>query len=191
MGACASAPPVAEPFDEAGDLLYVIVPHFNPARFRRRDALFRSSLSHLSTFPNVRVIAVEHHALNVASAVPKTLSPRVVSVLEFGSNEVFWSRENLINVGISEAHRLGASFIAWVDADVQFEDLHWAVKTLDLLQTHDFVQPWSTAAFAGPKGDALLTFTSFASNYTRMRHYRAVPVTDPDYWHPGLAWAAR
>jgi hypothetical protein len=195
MGACASAPPVADvevPFDDAGELLYVIVPHFNPLKYASRDKLFRSCIKHLCACSNVRVVAVEQHDPSVASLL-STLpsSPRVVSKLTFASSDILWYKENLINIAISEAHRLGATFVAWVDADVTFEDRTWAVKTLEALEVRDFVQPWSTAVHVGPKGEALHTFTSFASNYTRMRHYRAVSKMHPDYWHPGLAWAAR
>lgn len=65
-----------------------------------------------------------------------------------------WAKESSLNVGIRSLPRT-ARYVAWVDADVEFRDPQWALKTLHALQFKPVVQPWSEALDLGPQGETM------------------------------------
>lgn len=83
--------------------------------------------------------------------------------------------------------------MAWVDADVEFQNPDWVQETLAALQHHAVVQPWSHAVDLAPD-HALVepgtTATSFLYAHRHGMRSHNGRYDDLD-WHPGYAWAIR
>jgi hypothetical protein len=106
---------------------------------------------------------------------------------------VIWSKENLLNLMIQRIPKEG-KYIAWIDADIIFQRPDWAEETIQQLQIHDFIQPWSHAQDMDPDGAPLnkkpeISFCYAWYNDMEMEwnHKKYSSGTG----HPGYAWAAR
>jgi hypothetical protein len=188
--------------------LFVVIVHFNPAGYARRDELFRATV--LATLANAdaRLVTMELAMPPAAGAVCSrdvTLSllrdvarrpdlvwgRRWASATQLVGRDVLWAKEALVNAGVAKAKALGAEYVAWVDGDVTFKDPAWAAKTVAALRRHDVVQPWSDAQLLGPDGRVTRTTRSFAHQQCAGHAWAPRPNGDAEYWHPGFAWAAR
>jgi len=172
-------------------VLDIILPLSNPRRFKRREQLFKQALERIDAYAithgltNYRVWPVEgafgdrDYTINHPNAIQVQLKDEL------------WSKENLINIAIS---RLPADWtsIAWIDADVTFTNPDWIAETIEMLQHHPVVQPWSDCIHQGPKMELLSTHKSFG--YCNVNNVeRMIPNQNGygTFWHPGFAWAAR
>jgi hypothetical protein len=98
-----------------------------------------------------------------------------------------WHKENMINIGIRKLLPSNWKAVAWIDADIEFENGNWASDTLRVLNGHrDIVQLFSHAVDMDKKMDAMSIFTSFGFQYSKGKAYGG---TGPNFWHPGFAWA--
>ncbi len=121
------------------------------------------------------------------------LLPETERVIHVRCRSVLWQKERLLNVAID---RLPASChkVAWLDADVFFENPEWAVRTSELLDRHPVVQPFDAALWL-PKGETAfrgkgLAWPSFAAEAGR--HPGLFLSGDFDrHGHSGYAWAAQ
>lgn len=195
--------------------LHVVAVISNPARFKQRVQLFKDFQTRMRQTPGVRLTTVEcaygDHAFQVTHADnPLDVQVRTLDEL--------WIKENLINIGIS---RLPADwqYVAWIDGDVQFNNVDWVQETLHQLQTHHIVQLFQNTVDMGPNGEVLQVHQGFAYQYIkRAPKYWETPWTEnwtgvPNasskaaltseyyggigqtqlqgaYWHSGYAWAA-
>ena len=182
------------------ECLFVVLVHFNPQGFQRRDELFVATAAHLLSFPHVRLVTLELVKDNKGAAElttgplmhALTRRARWVSREVFHTGDVLWAKENLINKGVAAARKLGAEYIAWVDGDVAFKSNTWAVDTVAALRGGiDILQPWDRAELLGPDGKVLRTVASFAAQKASGKDYALRSNDDAEYWHPGFAWAAR
>jgi len=77
--------------------------------------------------------------------------------------------------------------VAWIDADIEFENPTWATDTLKVLNgSKDVVQLFSHCVDMSPIGDAMKIFTSWGYQYTKGMPYSS---NSTNYWHPGYGWA--
>ena len=189
MGTCTSSTLAPE------DKLYVILPLFNPAGYIRRETLFKLTFNHVLLQPRVRVITVELATGSRRFATDQLPQhPRWIKSLKYRSEDVFWAKENLINLGVSAAFEAGASDsdgIAFLDADIIFDSWKWAERTLLALRQSHFVQMFEKCDLCGPDGSTQLTVSSFAYRVGRGETWSPVGNTERGYFHPGFAWAAR
>ena len=164
------------------DLLHVVTAFANPLRWESRRRLFDRFRAHMHA-SGVDLTVVEcaygerPHEL-VDAGVDRHVPVRAQTMI--------WTKENLLNLGIARLPD-HARYVAWIDADVFFRDPDWAARTVDALQLHDVVQPWTDCYDLGPRGEHLTAHRSFAKQYRDGCRLR--PGYDR-FAHPGYAWAA-
>ena len=81
-------------------------------------------------------------------------------------------------------------YVAWIDADVMFRKPCWAAETVQALQVHDIVQPWSDCYDLGPQDDHLQTHRSFCRMHQEGKPIMPSGAAGYEFAHPGYAWAA-
>lgn len=105
-----------------------------------------------------------------------------------------WHKEAMINLAIQQLtiFKPDWRYVAWVDADVRFEQGMLA-ETAHALQHWDIVQMWSHAVDLGPEDELINTHKSFMyCHWTgeapsgEIKGYAAKGQS-----HPGYCWAAR
>jgi hypothetical protein len=104
-----------------------------------------------------------------------------------------WQKERLLNIALQRVPRR-YSRIAWIDADVLFENASWARDASALLQRYAVVQLFENVVRLPPyplPGSGLGDhYRSFASVYQSHPHVLLNGVYD-QHGHTGFAWAAR
>ena len=168
---------------------WVVTCYFNPAKYRTRLVNFLTFAAALKK-QRVNVLVVE-----LTSDTDAHLTPDLVTkYVRVQQPDVLWAKERLLNIGI-DALPEGCTQVCWLDADIVFDDPHWAKKCSRALRRHAVGQPFTKAVFLG-KGETPAAgrarghaATSFASIYTNT----ADPCVCPKLMraHPGYGWAAR
>ncbi|KAJ3091229.1 hypothetical protein HK102_001247 [Quaeritorhiza haematococci] len=120
-------------------------------------------------------------------------------VVKTSSKNAVWSKENLINLVIKRILRKTgnrAVYFAFVDADITFTSSTFVSDTVNILSKNHFafVQMFEKAVLLGPPPNPHAqthTVEGFAHQYWKKgaKGYVSVNNTDPEYWHPGFAWA--
>jgi hypothetical protein len=133
--------------------------------------------------------------------VPDAVADRIVRLR---TNTVLWHKERLINLGLRHLPQ-ECRFVAWLDADVLFENERWVAETRERLGHSVVVQPFETACWL-PEGatsapDVLpeghlanlegRQIGGMAATLDRTQDRRRVLAVHDQYWHTGFAWAAR
>lgn len=194
---------------DAARTLHVILPYCNPCAFQRRRVLFDQTVAHMQRVQadlaaagsrdRVCIVTVEaeYHAVASCEADLAESANRVSLSLKLPHNQVLWSKENLINCAISVLHSMDATYIAWVDADIEFEGTRWVSATMDAIdgivssgKGGAIVQMFEHADLLDMYDVPMRTVTSFGAQFMRGKTYTSVRNTSADYWHPGFAWAA-
>jgi hypothetical protein len=76
--------------------------------------------------------------------------------------------------------------MAWIDADIEFENPSWATDTLRILNGHaDMIQLFSHAVDMDQNGNTMTVFNSGGYQHEHRIPHKSVP----NYMHPGFAWA--
>ena len=170
------------PVDDFG----IVTSYFNPCGFRGRAENFERFAEPIraagipfvvveATFGGGVTLPPEHHSLRVEA------------------RDLMWQKERLLDLGTGwlPPH---CTKVAWLDADVLFEEEGWAVATSELLETAMVVQPFATAvrlsrgALEPREGDEV--FESFASVFVN-RPEQLLHGKYDLHGHTGFAWAAR
>jgi hypothetical protein len=97
-----------------------------------------------------------------------------------------WTKENLLNLGLARLPE-DWKYAAWIDADIVFRRPDWAAETVQALQLHDVVQPWSDCYDLGPNGEHVAVHRSFCRVW---QDGGDVGGGYGVFAHPGYAWAA-
>ena len=161
--------------------LYVVLPYFNFAGFKRRRDLFIQFVERYAKTPGLRLV--------VSEALGPAPLPRlpVWAHMKFQTDSHVWIKENLINTAVKTLPS-DWKYVAWIDADLEFLNKNWVRDTIKELQDADVVQMWHTAVNLGPHEEALKIDKSFAYMFVGS----GTPWTQTDkygFWHPGYAWA--
>lgn len=170
--------------------LHVVAVVSNPARYHSRYRLFREFAQAMVATPNVSLHVVElafgdrhHEVTGSAEAAP------FANALQLRSDRELWHKENLINLGVRHLLPTNWRYLAWVDADVHFQNQNWALESLHQLQSYPVVQPWSECADMGPNGNVMQMHRAFASLVMRNVRQQAHKDEPYPYGHSGFAWA--
>ena len=76
--------------------------------------------------------------------------------------------------------------VAWVDADIVFDNPNWALDALKILNNgNDFIQLFTNAFDLDYFNQIMNLFTGFGYQY--LSNFKKG--IDKSYWHPGFAWA--
>ena len=93
-----------------------------------------------------------------------------------------WLKERLLNLLLATLPT-NVEYVAWIDADVLFENSDWHVHAIEQLREWPTAQLFSTALWLDAEGREEMQFTSAAA----LKHH-----PQEGHWgHPGFAWAAR
>jgi hypothetical protein len=169
--------------DTRSAVLDVIAVVSNPARYERRYELFKQFVVRMHATPNVRLTTIE---------LQQRARPFITdATLKFRTKHELWHKENMINNAVQRLPE-DWEYVAWIDADIVFQNENWAQEAIEQLQTYDIVQLFSHAIDLGPNLEVLQVHTGFMflyANGIRMNNYR--PGTPYKNGHSGYAWACR
>lgn len=171
---------INEPLDTT---LHVIAVISNPCQYARRYILAREFVKRMEREENIRLYFVELAYGKQDFHITDKKNPRH---LQLRTDTPLWHKENMINIGIKRLLPPTWKAVAWIDADIEFENACWGSDALKILNgSKDIVQLFSHAVDMNKDGDALSIFPSFGFQYTKQRVYS----TGINMWHPGYAWA--
>jgi hypothetical protein len=166
--------------------LGVVTSHFNPCGFKVRTENFERCVAPIRE-ADIPLVVVE------ACFEGGARLPASHRTLQVAAKDVMWHKERLLDLGTGwlPSH---CTKVAWVDADVLFENGDWAVETSALLERAVVAQPFARAVrmsrgcLEPREGDD--TFESFAAMFVNK------PETLADgkfelHGHTGFAWAAQ
>jgi hypothetical protein len=167
--------------------LWVITTFFNSENYRTRAENYHRFMDALDR-SGVPCLTVEC----AFGDAPFTL-PAGDRVLHRRSPSVLWQKERLLNVAL-RALPSTCRYIAWIDADVLFDDPAWFRQTARLLDDTPVIQLFDSFVRL-PKGD-----DSYRGVYEDKwvgfcAQVKQVPGCEREGWyshgHTGFAWAAR
>jgi hypothetical protein len=163
--------------------LDVIAVVSNPVEFSSRYRLFQEFCSRMRREPQIRLTAIEvQHGNKPFSTDAK---------LKYRTADEVWHKENMINVAVASLPA-DWEYMAWVDADIEFQRKDWVAETSRQLQHYDIVQLFSHAIDLGPNGEAFETHTGFCYQWVKNPD-NMEPKNNPykKYWHTGYGFAIR
>jgi len=171
--------------DPIEDKLNVIMVVSNPCQFARRYILAKQFIKRMEMEENnIRLFIVELIYPNQKYYLTKSNNK---NHLQLKTTIPIWHKENMINLGVKYLLPKDWKAVAWIDADIEFENTTWALDTLKVLNgTKDIVQLFSHCVDMNYNYDALNIFSSFGYKFTKNENYSSSGV---NYWHPGFAWA--
>ena len=171
--------------DPIDDKLHVIAVISNPCLFARRYILMKEFIRRIeSEEPNVILYVVELAYGKQRFLITDKKNKRH---LQIRCDVPLWHKENMVNLGIRKLLPTNWKAVAWIDADIEFENPTWAMDTLKILNgSKDIVQLFSHALDMNPIGEAMKIFTSWGHQYNKQLPYTKDSL---NFWHPGYAWA--
>ncbi|MBI5276538.1 MAG: hypothetical protein HY854_08750 [Burkholderiales bacterium] len=120
--------------------LVALTSYFNPFRGERRPRNYRIFRKHLG----VPLVAVEW----ARDGRFELQESDADVVLRVEGGDLMWQKERLLNRGLDYIREHGlARDVAMIDADVVFEDEHWAAKVSEALDQAPVVQCYSEVAY--------------------------------------------
>ena len=170
-----------EPIEEKLNVIIVIS---NPCIYARRYLLANQFKKRMETEENVNLYVVE---LTYGNQKYYVTDNNNKNHLRLNCEVPLWHKENMINIGIKRLLPKKWKAVAWVDADIEFESVTWALDTLKILNgCKDIVQLYSHALDMNKHKLTMSVFNSFGYQYTKKNSYTSKGL---NYWHPGFAWA--
>jgi hypothetical protein len=107
--------------------------------------------------------------------------------LQLRTKYALWHKENLINLGINKLLPKDWKAVAWIDGDIEFENLNWVDETLKVLTNFDLVQLFTTCFDLDEYDIPMNIWQGYGYKYCNgeiFKHNKGV-----NYWHSGYAWA--
>jgi hypothetical protein len=171
-----------DPIDKKLNVIIVIS---NPCLFARRYILMKEFVQRIELEEdNVDLYIVE---LAYGKQRFYVTDPNNKKHLQLRGEHPLWHKENMVNIGIKKLLPPDWKAVAWIDADIEFENPSWALDTLKILNgSKDIVQLFSHCVDMNQHEEAMNVFPSFGFQYTKKLPYSKKPV---NFWHPGYAWA--
>lgn len=168
------------------DPLYVVIPYFNYCHYRRRKDLFMEFYMRIKDNPRLRIIVCEATEIGHDFELPQNL-PNVLAHIHVTTKNQIWIKESLVNIAVSMLPKHW-KYMAWLDCDIEFDDIEWVEKTIESLERYDIVQLFSNIVYLGPNNEHIKKDRSFGYMYRKS----GKPYTSTyryGFWHPGFAWA--
>ena len=119
------------------NILYIIIPYFNFLNSKQLEKNLNDFLEKNKFPDNVRLILSEGY---VESQL-KDYSNKFYKHLKFKFKNIFWIKENLINLAIDNLPE-DWEFVVWMDRDVVFLSEAWVDESIEKLKKSDIIQPW-------------------------------------------------
>lgn len=175
----------------APDKLHVISVISNPVRYSSRYNLYRQFEKYMKDNEPL----IEFHPVELAfGRRPFELDAE----LRLRTYDEIWHKENMINLAIQKLPP-GWKYVAWIDADIEFQRKDWAEETMHQLQHYMVVQMFQNAVDIGPNGEFLARANGFMWSYLNGKPKPQIAKDGKTSyggygytaWHSGFAWAAR
>jgi hypothetical protein len=168
--------------------LGIVTSYFNPCGFRARAENFERFVEPIRAAGMPLVVVEACFAGEGEGRLAAHHGSHLVK-----ARDLMWQKERLLDIGAAwlPAH---CTKVAWLDADVLFESVDWAVETSERLEAAVVVQPFETAvrlsrgATSPHDGDDV--FESFGAVFVHRPEALAYGKYDL-HGHTGFAWAAR
>ena len=181
-------------FDKLQEPLHVVVPVFNPFRYKTRWKHTERALKHFhDSGATITLVEAGFNRRELAfadSGLDGTLANCALNGGEFRhkyivlhAKDELWLKENLINIGVQNLPYKWEQ-VAWLDSDIHFARPNWVGETIHKLQHYDFIQLFSQARDLSP------TYELMPSGYDGQRqntgqqqtqqHKPIVQVTSPE-----------
>lgn len=166
------------------DRLHVIIVISNPCLYARRYILMKEFINRMELEEtNVIVYIVELAYGKQKFIITDSKNKRH---LQLRTDTPLWHKENMINLGVKKLLPENWKAFAWIDSDIEFENVSWASDTLKVLNgSCDIVQLFSHCIDMNQVFDTMTIFSSFGYQYIKQRNYGH----GLNYWHPGYGWA--
>jgi hypothetical protein len=164
--------------------LHIVSVISNVCSFKKRYQLMREFMRRMELENNVILYIVELAYGNQPFAITSANNPLH---LQLRTEHAIWHKENMINLGIQKLLPPDWKAVAWIDADIDFDNNDWALDTLKILNgARDIVQIFSHAVDMDANEETMNVYNSFAFQFSKGLPYSH---KFPNYWHPGYAWA--
>lgn len=170
--------------DKIEEVLNVILVISNICEFKRRYQLFNEFIERNKNNNQIKLYVVELAYGNQEFKITDSNNPLH---LQLRTKHPLWHKENLINVGIKKLLPEDWKAVAWIDADIEFDNPNWANDTLKVLTKFDIVQLFITCMNLKYNKHPYIIWQSFGYKYihNKNEYYdRGI-----NMWHPGYAWA--
>jgi hypothetical protein len=163
--------------------LHVIAVVSNPCNYKIRYKLMNEFIDRMLKEPHVILYVVELVYNNQPFEITSANNKRH---LQLRGKIPLWHKENMINLGIKKLLPSDWKAVAWIDADVDFDNPYWAYNTLQILNGgKDVVQLFVNVFDMDFNEEILNIYTGFGYQYCK----DLVKGLGINYWHPGYAWA--
>lgn len=184
---------VFQPQRDYLDKIFVVTPISNAARYKRRPELYKR-FAEMIKAAGVKLITVE---LAFGQRDFEVTDPNNPFHLQLRSQDEFFHKENIINLGIAYGRRMfpQADKVCWVDADVHPARIprEWFVETWHELEHYKFVQMWEWLQpldyyqnpLCSPNPSFMANYVKYGTPYPK--NQKGYPA---NWGSPGGAWAA-
>ena len=166
--------------------LHMIICISNPCQYARRYILAREFKKRIEQNEKNVILYIVELAYHLPGKNPQKFyitekgNPRHLQL--FTDTAPLWHKENMWNLGIQLLPKNWKA-VAFCDADISFENPHFAIDTLKILNgTRDIVHMHSHCLDLNLNLDIMSVFNSFGFQYTRERPYCH---TGKNFFHPG------
>jgi hypothetical protein len=161
------------------DILYIIIPYFNFLNWESNKFNLTNFLTRNNFPSNARIVLAEGYINN---ELPD-YSSKVYKHLKFKLKNMFWAKENLINVAINNLPK-DWQFAVWIDRDVVFHTDSWVNESIEKLKKSDVIQPWNKLFYLDEDNKIRYPdFPNLSIFYTK---------SSPDFYdrkgHSGMGW---
>ena len=119
--------------DKIEDFLHTVMVISNPCLYQIRYKLAYEFIERMQKEDSIILYIVELAYGDQEFMVTEENNPRH---LQLRANiPPLWHKENMINLGIEKLLPSDWKAVAWVDADIEFDNPHWASDTLNVKNT--------------------------------------------------------
>ena len=125
------------PNNKTNKKLGVVCCYFNPCNYLSKFLNYIEFINDLTKF-DIHIVVVEAYNETSLYRVNKIFD----NTLSVYSDQIYWQKEGLLNIGIKELIDEGYKYVAWLDADVKFLTKNWVDELIHKLSKYKVVQPY-------------------------------------------------
>ncbi len=177
--------------------LWGIAAYYNPAGYSSRRCnlrIFSDRVRRQGLKLIIVELAFDHSPFELSDQVCDRL-------IQLRTPSVLWQKERLLNIGLAHLPRQ-CDKVAWLDADIIFENQDWIHEASTLLESYVIVQPFETACWlpklvketeqsASPVVTETQSSPGMANVMANAVDKKGVLSKSTQHGHCGFAWSAR
>ncbi len=115
--------------------LGVVCCYFNPCNYKSKFLNFVKFLNSIEA-TGINPLVIEAYSDNSLHRIYKLTD----SVISIKTDSIFWKKEQLLNIGIDALLKKKYEYIAWVDADITFNENDWWKQVIVATEFYGVVQ---------------------------------------------------